>query len=118
MGNARFRVTYDIVTPESAEAGDYAESGFAHPGGWKFPATDPGPHEITLREAIGVCGYYPPAATPGSGGFENSGSWWTTIDANQNYRTGEATSYSIHPPRNITRASYRRITRYLTGRTR
>jgi hypothetical protein len=106
MTTARFRVTYDITTPESAEQGDYAESGFAHPGGWKYPATDPGPHEMTLREAIRTAG----------GGFEDCGRWWSTTDPSQNYRTGEDTYYSIHPPRDITPASYRRITRLLTGK--
>lgn len=59
------------------------ERGFAHYGGWKFPADDPGPHEMTLREAIDIAG----------GPFENSGRWWSTIDASQNYRTGEDTYF-------------------------
>jgi hypothetical protein len=116
MTTARFRVTYDVVSPESAEQGDTCDSGFAHPRGWKFPANDPGPHEMTLREAIEVCGFYPRARAAGMGGFEDSGSWFSTIDPDQNYQTGEDTRYSIHPPKNITAASYRRLARYLTGR--
>lgn len=116
MARERFRVTFDVVTPESAEHGDTADNGFAAPGGWKFSADDPGPHEMTLREAISTCGFYPAARSAGMGGFEDSGSWFSTIDADQNYRTGEETRYSLHPPENITPSSYGRLRRYLTGR--
>lgn len=112
---ARFRVTYDTVTEESAELGDYAESGFAAPGGWKFPVEDPGPHEVTLKEAIGICGMYARSRGP-IGGFEDSGSWFSTIDADTNYRTGEDTRYNLHPPDTITGASYRRLARVLGTR--
>jgi hypothetical protein len=100
----KFRVTYDITTEESAEQGDYAESGFAAPGGWTFPADDPGPHEMTLRDAISIAGT----------GLEDCGRWFSSSDAHTDYRTGEETRYSVHPPRNITRASYRRLARLLT----
>ena len=100
---ARFRVTYQTVTEESAEHGDYAESGFAHPRGWRFPVSDPGPHEITLREAVQIAG----------GPFEDCGRWFSTVDADTNYRTGEDTYYSIHPPEAITPASYARLRRIL-----
>lgn len=33
-------VTYEIVTPESAEHGDAAERGFYQPGGWHYPTPD------------------------------------------------------------------------------
>ena len=94
----KFRVTYDIRTRESADQGDYAESGFAAPGGWTFPADDPGPHEMTLREAINIAGT----------GLEDCGRWFSSVD------WGNETLYSIHPPRTITRASYRRLARLLT----
>jgi hypothetical protein len=111
---AFFRVTYDVVSPESAEHGDTCDNGFAAPGGWKFPVDDPGPHEMTLREAIETCGFYPRAK--GISGFENCGRWFSTIDPDQNYQTGEDTRYAIHPPRNITASSYKRLSRYLTGK--
>ena len=101
-----FRVTYDVTTPESAENCEYAESGFAMPGGWRYPVTPGKPHaedySMTLREAVDLAG----------GGFEDSGRWFTCYPET-NYRTGERTSYSIHPPRNITPASYRRVARLL-----
>lgn len=104
MIRARFRVTFETITPESVENGDTADSGFIYEDG------------TNLREAIRACGFYPHARVPGHGLFEDSGSWFSTIDADQNYRTGEETRYAIHPPRGITRASYGRLRRYLTGR--
>lgn len=103
----KWRVTYDVVTPESAENGDFAEIGYAAPGGWKFPLIHgeerEAPPVMSLREAVNLAG----------GGFEDSGSWFTTCDTEKNYRTGEETRYSIHPPRTITPASYRRVARIL-----
>lgn len=102
MATERFCVTYDVITPESAEDGDSADRGFASPGGWR--------HDdralMTLREALSVAG----------GPFEDSGSWWSTIDADTDYRTGEDTFYAIHPPQNVTRASYARVSRLLGAR--
>ena len=114
MARERFYVTYDVVTPESAEYGDTAEYGFASPGGWR---TADRPEPVTLREAIKTCGLYPWRYDPTIGPFEDSGTWFTTIDADQDFRTGEHTTYSIHPPRDITLSSYNRICRYLTGRS-
>src|SRR5262245_15611974 len=106
---ARFRVTYDIVTPESAEDGDVADAGWAGPGGWKFAVDDPGPHELSLREAIYTAGGY-------AGGCYDCGRWVDRIDSDTDYRTGEETRYSLHPPEDISQASYARLRRYLTGR--
>ena len=106
---ARFTVTYDIVTPESAEDGDVAEAGWAAPGGWKFDVDDTGPHALSLREALDTAGGY-------RGGFYDSGRWFDKIDSDTDYRTGAETRYSLHPPENITPASYARLRRYLTGR--
>ena len=40
MGKRTYHVTYDIVTPESAEDGDYAESGWIDSRGWHCQAPD------------------------------------------------------------------------------
>ncbi len=101
-----FRVTYDIVIPESAEDGDTAENGWFHRGGWKFSADDE-PSQWTLHELVSQFG---------RGTFEDSGTWFSSASADQDYRTGEDTSYAVHPPRNITAASYKRIRRILCGR--
>lgn len=98
---SRFAVTYEIITPESAAEGDAAERGYAAEG-------------VSLREALRVAG----------GGFEPSdsrigaGTWFTTIDPDWNYRTGEATYYAIHAPRGTSVASLRRIARALGCRVR
>lgn len=92
----QFRVTYEIVTEESAIHGDFAENGFAHP------------HEMSLREALDVAGC-------GRGGYEDSGDWFTTIDLQINYATGEEARYSIHPM-DVTPSSYERIRRLLCYR--
>lgn len=40
MGKRTYHVTYDIVTPEAAEDGDYAESGWIDASGWHYQAPD------------------------------------------------------------------------------
>jgi hypothetical protein len=106
---ARFSVTYDVVTEDSARDGDVAESGFASPGGWKHDDRS----LLTLREAIAATGRY---YSRHGCGFEDGGCAFYTSDSDTNYRTGEDTSYAIHPPRTITASSYRRVSRILTGR--
>jgi len=101
----KFTVTYEVVTPESAADGEASESGFADTGGWKYQE----PASLTLKECLTIA----------QGGFEASqsaigrGTWFTTVDADFDYATGAATTYSIHPPRNCTLASLRRIARVL-----
>lgn len=95
-----FRVTYDVVTPESAEHGNVAESGYFFRGGWRHDD----PSEWTLREIVSQFGRK---------SLENSGSWFSTCDDGINYRTGECVSYAVHPPDNITAASYARLCRLL-----
>lgn len=53
-----FRVTYDIVTSESAEQGDYAESGFVLPGGWHVDVTTPDATRMDLRSAVALVGLW------------------------------------------------------------
>ena len=120
MPRPRFRVTYETISPESAEHGDAAEHGYCTPRGWQFPidylpdgtltigGAPASPEEyaeldLDLKEAIGITG----------SGLEDSGSWLSTVDGDQDYRTGEETRYSLHPPDTITAASYRRLKRAL-----
>lgn len=98
-----FRVTYDVVTEESARDGDTADSGFYSRGGWKHDD----PSDWTLREVVSEFG---------RGTFENSGSWFSSCDSREDYQTGDSTSFAVHPPRTITPASYQRIRRILTGK--
>jgi hypothetical protein len=96
----KFRVTYEIITPESAEHGDAEERGYVLPGGWR--TDDDGEADMTLRDAMRLAGPQ-----------EDAGGWWCEVDGRQNYRTGAEERRSIHPPRNITAASYARVSRIL-----
>ena len=115
--NKRFHVTYDIVTAESAERGDTAESGFVSPGEW-HDAMDSAPvgpafvpikaqHALTLREAIDLVGLMY------DGG---SGQSFYEADARQDYRTGDCETRALHLPDNVTAASAERIRRLLACR--
>lgn len=103
--SAQWRVTYDIVTPESAEHGDYADSGFVNADGLPVAALIGRETEgvaMTLREALELC-------QPS----EDSGTWLTETEGRVDPATGESESRSLHPPRNITPASYARLKRLL-----
>lgn len=88
MARPVFFVTYDIVTPESAERGDYAD----------------GEEEVgmTLREAMSLCSPQ-----------EDAGLWLVEVDGRADYRTGAEERRMLHPPRNITAASYARLAKLL-----
>lgn len=103
--SARFRVTYEVVTPESAEHGDAAERGWVQPGGWHYEDAPEGSGNdapMSLREALQL-------ASP----QEDSGQWWSEVDGRDDYRTGANEVRAIHPPRNITAASYARVSRLM-----
>ncbi len=102
-----FRVTYETVTPESAEHGDYEDHGFIMPGEWKYSANVPeyqaDDYTMTLREAMQLA--YP---------NEDSGRWFSETDESRcDYSTGAVETRSIHPPHNISGASYARLKRLM-----
>jgi len=96
--SGRFRVTFQIVTFESAADGDIERAGFVLPGGWHFAA--PAETDMTLREALELC-------CP----QEDCGSWFCEVDERIDYRSGEHETRALHPPRNITASSYKRLRR-------
>jgi hypothetical protein len=99
----KFKVTYQTVTPESAEHGDFADSGFVTPGGGHYPVNDCGDMTITLREAMKL-------ACPSC----DCGGWFAEeSEGRVNYRTGAVETRSIHPPMHITASSYLRVRRAL-----
>jgi hypothetical protein len=106
----KFLITYDVVTPESAERGDTAEIGFVAPGGHQMSLNGPAAIEAArdnslkfdLRSAVRMIGC-----------VENAGSWFVEIDGRNNYRDGSNTRYSLHPPSDITSSSYGRLCRLL-----
>jgi hypothetical protein len=94
----RFNVWGETVTEASAAEGDVAAA-------WSEAEA------VSLGDAVR-------AARTRPGGYEDCGRWFVTIDSEPDYRTGESTTYSVHPPRTITPASYARLARVLTGRAR
>lgn len=98
-----FHVTYDVVTPESAEHADSADAGFVSAQGDHVAVEDVDEDiELSLREALDLC--HP---------SEDSGHWFRESDGRINYRTGEEETRSLHPPSTITGASYNRLRRLL-----
>jgi len=89
-----FNVTFEVVTPESSEHGEAAESGFLA-------------ESVSLSDAVAMTHVYGPA-------WIDCGNWFT-YTGEACFLTGEVTSFSIHPPRSISRASYARIARALCG---
>lgn len=109
----RFAVTYDKVTPESAEDGDVSERGWYMAGGWYYPVPDGlvGPEYGAWVEEQG---FYQPVdpdeLDEGEdpivracadivleyGGVEtyDGTSWYCASE--QDYRTGEDTTKCIH----------------------
>lgn len=87
----RFSVTYDIVTPESAECGDYEESGFVLESG-------------TFRDAWSELGDYATYASAVDRIIINS-------EYHIDYATGAEESRTLHIPREISEASVRRLFR-------
>lgn len=107
----KFRVTYEYVTPESAEEGEAAETGFVLPGGWMVTIASAmddkhGQYDMTLREALDL-------AQPDC----DCGRWFSeTTQDRCNYATGAVETRSIHPPQDITPSSYARLRRLLRAR--
>ena len=103
MAQNSFSVTYEIVTPESAENGEAEETGFELESG-------------SLRDCWEIVRW------GCSGGVEpnewpmQSPSWVTFYDVETNYATAEVKSYSVHFPRNITPSSARRVAKFLGAR--
>lgn len=106
------RITYEVITPESAEHGDAEERGFIEP---KFKLRVPveealdeskwpaGSLDWTLREA---------ELFLGRRGMEDSGTWFNSCDPERDFQTGAETFYSLHPTNqggSITAASYARL---------
>lgn len=50
MAKSKATITYEVITPESAEHGDTADNGWWMPGGWHFSLTGDKREEV-LQEA-------------------------------------------------------------------
>jgi hypothetical protein len=99
-----FRVTYDIVTPESAAHGDIESAGFLDANGDPAAMLNTSrPPAMRLRQAVALMG----------GAIEDSGHWFSEADGRPDYYSGAEERRALHPPRNITAASYGRLARLL-----
>lgn len=102
--SSKFSITYEIVTPESAEQGEAANQGF-HLEDLRFRDAY---EELRSLGAVGChceADSYPLRWSPPR--------WFSFVDVSENYATGEVTSYALHIPENITSASRMRIARLL-----
>lgn len=105
MYKARFSVTYEIVTPESAEHGDVDERGFVE-------------ENATLRDAIQAVNETRTNRVDGVDCIETDSSpcirpRWITIANGGEFETGAHESRSLHVPDTVTTASARRIARIM-----
>lgn len=91
-----FDITYEIITPESAENGDVSDSGFEH-------------EQVTLREAYDIlrgAEYAESSEYP-----IRAPRWITFYKTDENYSTGEVKNMSLHFPHDLSAASRIRICR-------
>lgn len=102
---AKFSVTYEIVTPESAEIGDADERGFID-------------ENVSFREAIELvqltrtCDIGGIVCIEADSSNIESARWFTVYNGAE-YETGAHESRSLHIPDHVTSASRRRIARVL-----
>ena len=105
---AAFNVTYEIVTPESAENGDVDESGFIA-------------ENVSLRDALALVSE---TRTSRVGGVECSECdsspcshpRWITVMNGMEFETGAQESRSLHIPDGVTASTARRIARLMGAR--
>ncbi len=100
----KFSVTYETITPESAEIGDCEDRGYIA-------------EDVTLREAIGELNgaAVEPSCYPFDADYPYT--WFSTVDGDTDYRTGAVEYRSLHLPKNLTPSTRARIARLLGVRT-
>ena len=119
MGRPLYRVTFETVTPESAEHGDAETRGFIDPAGDRIPLADcladlkrPGPDPLGmgLRDALELFNDNPGGLESVDPSDSDTGAarW---ITATYNHGGGYSESISIHFPEQATRAQRARLCR-------
>ena len=101
----KFNVTYEIITPESAEEGDASERGFI---GQKLSLRDTLNEVCSTRTSEREGATYVEASDSDIGAAR-----WINIHNGMEFRTGAYETRSIHFPDNLTRSSRVRIARLL-----
>jgi hypothetical protein len=113
----KISMTFETVTPESAEDGDVADHGFAEPGGWEYSIYDdafqarvakdgrdqalkdmtPEPLEFEdVEEAVDFLQGYGSFETSCSPVCDNGHCWLTQADTDKDFSTGAETRLSFH----------------------
>lgn len=105
---AKFHITYETVTPESAEQGDAADRGYIMDGGFHVDVETDADRDAAAYDLRGALSHL--------SGLEDCGRWFSEVDDRIDYQTGETERRSLHPPSTITPASYRRLKRLLQAK--
>lgn len=112
MVNLKWRVTYDIVTHESAEHGDAAERGFVSPVfNTHFPVEECENVENLnrngdLNRLVRDCHEF--GVT-----LNEDADWLYNVDGRTDYRTGAVTTYAVHLECETARRNVERIGRLI-----
>ena len=94
-----FSITYEIVTPESAENGDVAEEGFEY-------------ESLSLREAFDVMRWHGNALQADSYPISlQSPPRWLSWEGEQDFKSGAYTYRSLHLPESLTASTKLRLAR-------
>jgi hypothetical protein len=117
MSSIKISMTFEVVTPESAEDGDMADHGFAEPGGWQYSIADeafearckavgrdqalkdmtPEPMEFEdTEEAVDFLAGYGSFEASCSPLCDNGHCWLTQADSDTDYSTGAETRLAFH----------------------
>jgi len=92
----KYSITYQVVTPESAEIGDFEDTGFLVEND-----EDDLRYIICKAKGLGIV----------SRSQNDLTHWWESEDPGINYQTGEQTYYNLHI--NCTPSSFKRINNLL-----
>lgn len=95
MKTVKITKTYQVISPESAEIGDFEDQGFDYQD-----------QEMTLREVLSEVERGGFTEWSSSGGFHN-GIWLSTIDPDRDMQSGNETYYSLHFSANSERVQKR-----------
>jgi hypothetical protein len=92
-----FRITYQIVSPESAEQGDYEETGWYNEEGDELSLDNDDIEEglTAINKAVSYLkdkGIIECSSSPRLSVHD-----WFIADDEQDYRTGNCTTYNYHP---------------------
>jgi hypothetical protein len=96
--------TYQTVTPESAEHGDFDSHGFIEPGMWKYDVDN---YDRNIWKQGDLAGLIDFAQSLGIAKHPDA-DWAYSIDGYTDYETGENTIYAMHID-GCTEASKQRI---------